>query len=64
MAWAIFCEMKDFQVSIVFSWLSVTSPVRNREVNSLVILVEIEDLQVEPLSKMKKKHDRKVEFGR
>ena len=27
-------------------------------------LVEFEDLQVEPLSNMKKKHDRKVEFGR
>ena len=37
---------------------------RNREVNSLVILVESEDLQVESLSKMKKIHDRKVEFGR
>ena len=26
--------------------------------------IEIEDLQVEPLSQMKNKHDRKVEFGR
>ena len=26
--------------------------------------VEIEDLQVEPLSKMKKEHGRKVECGR
>jgi len=26
--------------------------------------IEIEDLQVEPLSQMKNEHDRKVEFGR
>jgi len=38
--------------------------VLNREVNSLEKPIEIEDSQVEPLSKMKKKHGRKVEFGR
>ena len=56
-------KRRDFQVSIVFPWFSVTSPVRNREVNSFVKLIQIEDSQVEPLSKMKKTHGRKVEIG-
>ena len=30
----------------------------------IVKTLEIEDLEVEPLSEMKKKHGRKVEFGR
>ena len=54
----------DFQVPMLFWWFSVTSPAWHREVNSLVKLVINEDLQIEPLSKSKKNHDLKVEFGR
>ena len=32
--------------------------------NSFENSIEIGDLHVEPLAKMKKKHERKVEFGR
>ena len=51
----------DYATFYCFSKLLL---LRNREVNSLVILVESEDWQVESLSQMKKIHDRKVEFGR
>ena len=49
---------------MLFWWFSVTSPAWHREVNSLVKPVINEDLQIEPLSKSKKNHDLKVEFGR
>ena len=44
MAWAIFDEMKGLSGFRCFLWFSVTSPVRNREVNSLEKLIEIEPL--------------------
>ena len=43
---------------------SSSSPVLNREGNSLEKPIDVDDLQVEPLSKMKEQYGRKVEFGR
>ena len=63
MAWVIFDETKGLSSFCSFSWFLVTSPVRNREVNELEALIEIEDLQVEPLSKMKKHMVGKLSSG-
>ena len=52
-------EWRDCQDSIFFLRFSGTSPVLDREVNSLEKL-----MQVGPLSKMKKKYSQTVEFGR
>ena len=40
---------RDLRIPLLFSWISVASPMRNREVNSLDKRIEIEDSQVEPL---------------
>ena len=56
--------MKGLSGFRFFLWFSVTSPVRNREVNSLEKLIELGDFQVEPVLNTKKKDDRNVEFGR
>ena len=55
-AWEVFDEVKELSGCHCFSWFSVMSSVRNREVNSLDKQIEIDDFPVEPLSKMGKKN--------
>ena len=57
---------RDFQDSDVFLFFVIFSNVPSADERGefFVQILEVEDLQVEPLSKMKKEHFRKFEFGK